>query len=73
MSTINGAKYADQLGPIPTRITRRRLIASAIGGASMSIGDRFAMSEVSALRFDFSKPLDGWTTVSGKWERASKQ
>lgn len=33
----------------------------------MSIGDRFAMSQASALRFDFSKPLDGWTTVSGKW------
>jgi len=58
---------ADQLGPIGTRITRRRLIAAAIGGASMSIGDRFAMSQASALRFDFSKPLDGWTTVSGKW------
>jgi hypothetical protein len=58
---------ADQLGPIATRITRRRLIAAAIGGASMSIGDRFAMSQASALRFDFSKPLDGWTTVSGKW------
>jgi hypothetical protein len=58
---------ADQLGPIATRITRRRLIVAAIGGTSMSIGDRFAMSQASALRFDFSKPLDGWTTVSGKW------
>ena len=33
----------------------------------MSIGERFARSQASALRFDFSKPLDGWTTVSGKW------
>jgi len=33
----------------------------------MSIGKRFAHSQASALRFDFTKPLDGWTTVSGKW------
>jgi hypothetical protein len=33
----------------------------------MSIGERFARSEASALRSDFSKPLEGWTTVSGKW------
>jgi hypothetical protein len=58
---------ADQSSPIANGITRRRLIAAAIGGASMSIGDRFALSQTSALRFDYSKPLDGWTTVSGKW------
>jgi hypothetical protein len=58
---------ADQLGPIATMITRRRLIAAAIVGASMSIENRFALSQASALRFDFSKPLDGWTNVSGKW------
>jgi hypothetical protein len=33
----------------------------------MSIGNRFALSQAAALRFDFSKPLDVWTTVSGKW------
>jgi hypothetical protein len=33
----------------------------------MSIGDRFARSQASPLRFDFTKPLEGWTTVSGKW------
>ena len=33
----------------------------------MSIGEGFARAQASALRFDFSKPLDSWTTVSGKW------
>ena len=33
----------------------------------MSIESRSARSQVPAVRFDFSKPLDGWTTVSGKW------
>jgi hypothetical protein len=49
-------------------VTRRRLItAAAAGAASMSIGNPSARAQVSALRFDFTKPLDGWTTVSGKW------
>ena len=33
----------------------------------MSIGNRFAQAQASAPRFDFTKPLEGWTTVSGKW------
>lgn len=33
----------------------------------MLIGNPFARSQAPALRFDFTKPLDGWTTVSGKW------
>lgn len=33
----------------------------------MSIGERSARAQASALHFDFTKPLDGWTTVSGKW------
>jgi hypothetical protein len=33
----------------------------------MSIGNRSARSQVSPHHFDFAKPLDGWTTVSGKW------
>jgi hypothetical protein len=58
---------ADQLGPIATQITRRGLMTAAAIGASMSIGSRFARSQASALRLDFTKPLEGWTTVSGKW------
>jgi hypothetical protein len=33
----------------------------------MSIGERFAHAQASVVGFDFTKPLDGWTTVSGKW------
>jgi hypothetical protein len=58
---------ADQLGPIATMFTRRRLIAAAAIGASISIGNRFARSQAPALRSDFGKPLEGWTTVTGKW------
>ncbi len=61
---------ADHFRSTATLVTRRRLITAAAAaaiGASMSIGQRFALSQASALRFDFSKPLDGWTTVSGKW------
>jgi hypothetical protein len=50
-----------------TKVTRRRVITAAAIGASMSIGEHFAQAQASALRFDFTKPLDGWTTVSGKW------
>ena len=33
----------------------------------MTIGTNFARAQPSMLRFDFTKPLDGWTTVSGQW------
>jgi hypothetical protein len=59
--------HADQSRPFATKLTRRGLMTAAIAGASMSIGERFARSQASALRFDFTKTLDGWTTVSGKW------
>src|SRR6202140_526194 len=58
---------ADHSRPIATKLTRRGLMTAAIAGASMSIGEGFARAQASALRFDFSKPLDSWTTVSGKW------
>jgi 3-keto-disaccharide hydrolase len=58
---------ADDSRPIATKLTRRRLITAAAIGASMSIGNRFAQAQASAPRFDFTKPLEGWTTVSGKW------
>jgi hypothetical protein len=53
--------------PIAIQLTRRLLITAATIGASMSIGNRFARAQAPAVRFDFGKPLDGWTTVSGKW------
>jgi hypothetical protein len=58
---------ADHRGPAAAHVTRRRLITVAAAAASMSIENRSARSQASALRFDFTKPLDGWTTVSGKW------
>lgn len=33
----------------------------------MSIGSPIARSQASVRSFDFSKPLEGWTMVSGKW------
>ena len=57
----------DRSRPATTGFTRRHLIRSAAIGASMSIGNRSAQAEAPTARFDFSKPLDGWTTVSGKW------
>jgi sorbitol-specific phosphotransferase system component IIA len=33
----------------------------------MSIANQSARSQPSVPRFDFSKPLDGWMTVSGQW------
>jgi Domain of Unknown Function (DUF1080) len=64
-----GAKRmpTDRSRPDTTGLTRRHLIASAAIGASMSIADRSARAQAPAARFDFGKPLDGWTTVSGKW------
>jgi hypothetical protein len=58
---------ADRFGTSGTGLTRRQLITSVAIGASMSIADRSARAQAPATRFDFSKPLDGWTTVSGKW------
>jgi len=58
---------AEQSTPVATKITRRRLLAAATMGASMSIGNRLAWSQASALHFDFTKPIEGWTTVTGKW------
>jgi hypothetical protein len=57
---------AVHLRPMATNVTRRHLItAAAVVGASMSIGNRFAWS--ASERLDFTKPLDDWTKVSGKW------
>jgi hypothetical protein len=58
---------SDYFGPLATALTRRRFVTAAAIGASMSIGNRFAQAQTPAARFDLSKPLDGWTIVSGKW------
>jgi hypothetical protein len=48
-------------------LTRRRLVAAIAIGGSMSIANQSARSQPSVPRFDFSRPLDGWMTVSGQW------
>jgi hypothetical protein len=53
--------------PFSIQLTRRHFMTTATIGASMSIGNHLARAQASAVHFDFSKPLDGWTTVSGKW------
>ena len=59
-------RRVDAVGPARIGLTRRHLITAAIG-ASMSIETGFARAQSSPLSFDFTKPLDGWTIVSGQW------
>jgi hypothetical protein len=50
-------------------LSRRQFItAAAAMGASMSIEDRRNWAAQTDRRFDFTRPLDGWETVSGKWK-----
>jgi len=54
--------------PMITSLTRRRLLSGlATGGLTMAIAQPQAWSAGPAQAFDFTKPLDGWTTVTGKW------
>ena len=36
-------------------------------GASMPIGDRGSWAAEPEVHFDFTRPLEGWETVTGKW------
>ena len=47
--------------------SRRDIIAAAAAvGTGLSIG-RAASAAVAERRFDFTKPLEGWETITGKW------
>jgi Domain of Unknown Function (DUF1080) len=49
-------------------LSRRQFITAATAmGASMSIEDRRTWAAQTDVRFDFTRPLDGWETVSGTW------
>jgi Domain of Unknown Function (DUF1080) len=48
------------------KVSRRHFTATAIG-ASVSVGTHFSQSAGADDVFDFTKPLDGWETISGKW------
>jgi Domain of Unknown Function (DUF1080) len=47
--------------------SRRRFIKTTALGAAASIGSRLAQSAGPDDAFDFTKPLDGWETISGTW------
>lgn len=48
-------------------VSRRQFITAAAMGASMSIGARGSWAAEPEIHFDFTRPLDGWETVTGKW------
>jgi hypothetical protein len=51
-----------------TAPSRRQLITAAAAlGASLAIGERRAWAAGSAVQFDFTRPIEGWETVTGKW------
>ena len=49
------------------KISRRQFITTTALGASVSTGSRFARSAGTEEVFDFTKPLDGWETITGNW------
>jgi Domain of Unknown Function (DUF1080) len=51
-----------------TARSRRQLITAAAAlGASLAIGERRPLAAGSEVRFDFSRPFEGWETATGKW------
>jgi len=51
-----------------TELSRRQLVTTALAlAASILIGERFSGAAEPDVRFDFSRPIEGWETVSGKW------
>lgn len=49
-------------------LSRRRLMsATAALGGSAAMGTRCAGATDSETRFDFTRPLEGWETVTGEW------
>jgi hypothetical protein len=51
-----------------TAPSRRHLITAAAAlGASLAIGERRPLAAGSEVRFDFTRPFEGWETATGKW------
>jgi hypothetical protein len=51
-----------------TTLSRRETItAAATMGVSMALGERRLWAAGSEVRFNFTRPLEGWETVTGKW------
>jgi len=49
------------------KLSRRQFITTTALGASVSVGGGIARSAGAEEVFDFTKPLDGWETITGKW------
>jgi hypothetical protein len=51
-----------------TTLSRRETITAAVTvGVSMAIGEGRPRAALSAVHFDFTRPFEGWETVTGKW------
>jgi hypothetical protein len=51
-----------------TTVSRRETITAAVTlGVSIAIGEGRPWAAVSEVRFDFTRPFEGWETVTGKW------
>jgi hypothetical protein len=49
-------------------LSRRQFLTAAVAmGATMSTEDRPNWAAETNVRFDFTRPLDGWETVTGTW------
>src|SRR6516164_4269191 len=48
-------------------LSRRKIIGATLLGSCASTGSRFAWPAGPDERFDFTKLLDGWDTISGAW------
>src|SRR5260370_18128381 len=49
------------------KLSRRQFITTTALGASVSVESGFARSAGPEQVFDFTKPLDGWETITGNW------
>src|SRR5215470_3001111 len=50
-------------------MSRRQLVTAATAlGAYLAIGERGPWAAGSEVQFDLTNPLEGWETVTGKWD-----
>jgi hypothetical protein len=47
--------------------SRRQLITAAAALGALAVGERRLWAAGSEVRFDFTRPFEGWETVTGKW------
>ena len=50
-----------------TTLSRRETITAAAALGVSAIGQRRPWAAESERRFDFTRPFEGWETVTGKW------